>query len=354
MGGGGIVVPVSHMFSDAIVGAVAGSAAAVTSVFAFYPLEVLRVHLQTARVGDGGGGGGSSGSGGGEAVAAETSTGWRRFVLIFRKKVLNRGAALRLLHTQLTSFLFYYLYRYMLKRYGKARGAVTNIISTTVASMVTALLVGVPLDGIILRTQVRVGNGQDEEEAPAVSNSPPSSFWASVAPLYQGVTPALLLCLNPAIHFTCYDYLKLRMLNAAITGKRRQLTWADIDHRDLTSAQSFVIGLIAKGVATLVCYPLLRAKVDMMTSESIHKPATETETEMETVEEAETRPSGEVEASSDAQRLMRTLFFIVRIQGLAGLYRGISVHIIHTSLRSAFSLTLRERFTSLLRKLNTP
>lgn len=331
------------MLSDALVGAVAGSAAAVTSVFAFYPLEVLRVHLQTSGVDDGGGGGG------GGAVVVE-SFGWRRFVRIFRKKVLNRGAALRLLHTQLTSFLFYYLYRYMLKRYGKARGAVTNIISTTVASMVTALLVGVPLDGIILRTQVGAGNEQGAVVSTA-SSSPPSSLWASVAALYQGVTPALLLCLNPAIHFTCYDYLKLRVLNAAMASNRlKQLTWADIDNGVLTSAQSFVIGLVAKGVATLVCYPLLRAKVDMMTERPIGGTG---EASREEAGAEIGGGGGQDASSSDAHRLLRTLYLIVRIQGLAGLYRGISVHIVHTSLRSAFSMALRERITSILGNLSS-
>ena len=324
------------------VAAVAGSTAAVASVFVFYPLEVLRVHIQTTRTTENESSSGPASSSQSSLEVQETS--YSKFLRIIQKRVLNRGAALRLLHTQLTSFLFYYAYRYLQQKFKKSRGAVSNIVSTTIASVVTALLVGVPLDGMILRSQVKAGEG-DADLAPESGNS---NLWASFAKLYKGVTPALMLCINPAIHFTVYDFLKLRTLNASIRSHRRLLTYTDLDRVSLTSTQAFFIGLIAKAIATLVCYPLLRAKVSMMTESPSAPQGSSSLAGDGTTSSVSWSPTPR---DSDAYKLIKTLCLIVRIQGIGGLYRGLAVHMAHTSLRSSFSMALREKIQDILRGL---
>ena len=51
---------------------------------------------------------------------------------------------------------------------------------------------------------------------------------------------------------------------------------------------------------------------------------------------------------SDAGKLVKTLRLICRIQGVQGLYAGFYLHLLHTTLRGATSMALKERLVSLL------
>jgi len=319
------------MAEEPLLEAVGGSLAATLSVTAFYPLEVLRVHLQKQQERQGGG------SVAAEALAEVTSPErWKKLVELWQRVVFNRGAGLRLVHTQVTSFLFYGLYRHITKTFfAKRKGAWANVLASTSAAILTVLMVGTPLDGIILRLQTRT-----EAQTEAVEERPRSGgLLSQAAKLYKGVTPALLLCLNPAIHFTVYDYLKLAILNAS---SRRLVTYDNMHEHALTAGQAFVVGALAKAIATIVCYPLLRAKVEMMTDEQQPQ-----EEEQEQGEASTT----ELTANSDFIRMFKTLHYVVQIQGLKGLYKGIYVHLLHTTMRSALSMVLREQLVAWLRKL---
>jgi hypothetical protein len=232
--------------------AIGGSLAATLSVAAFYPLEVLRVHLQTQ---------------GTLETRRDADTGieddnnltarerWEKYLRVWRKVVFNKGAGLRLVHTQVTAFLFYGLYKQINKTwFSKNKGAWANALSSASASMLTVLLVGTPLDGIILRLQTQT---QQTQAHSAAQESLP--LHRQVLQLYKGVTPALLLCLNPAIHFTVYDYLKLSVLNAArasqshlSNSKRSFVTYSDLHRHRLTAVQAFAVGAAAKALATIV------------------------------------------------------------------------------------------------------
>ena len=313
------------MEEEPLLEAVGGSLAATLSVTAFYPLEVLRVHLQKQHEQQGGG---SSAT---DALAEVTSPErWKKLVGLWQRVVFNRGAGLRLVHTQVTSFLFYGLYRHITKTYfAERKGAWANVLASTSAAVLTVLMVGTPLDGIILRLQTRT----DAQREATVEERPRcGGLFSHAAKLYNGVTPALLLCLNPAIHFTVYDYLKLAILNSS---SLRLVTYDNMHEHALTAGQAFVVGALSKAIATIVCYPLLRAKVEMMTD----------------VQEQGEMATTELTANSDFFRMFKTLHYVVRIQGLQGLYKGIYVHLLHTTMRSALSMVLREQLVAWLRKL---
>ena len=106
----------------------------------------------------------------------------------------------------------------------------------------------------------------------------------------QGLSPALLLCLNPMTHYTIYDLLKLELLNRSrindvsshilqglktdsspfgTSNGKELLTYDELDSHQLGMKQAFLVGIIAKAVATIFTFPLLRAKVLMMTNTNI-------------------------------------------------------------------------------------
>jgi hypothetical protein len=75
-----------------------------------------------------------------------------------------------------------------------------------------------------------------------------------VARLWAGLAPSLLLTTNPAIQHTVFDQLKLRRLsrNNSPGGQQPQL---------LKTGEAFLIAAAGKILATLITYPLIRAKV---------------------------------------------------------------------------------------------
>mmetsp|Transcript_6220 Transcript_6220/g.15625 ORF Transcript_6220/g.15625 Transcript_6220/m.15625 type:complete len:625 (+) Transcript_6220:194-2068(+) len=80
---------------------------------------------------------------------------------------------------------------------------------------------------------------------------------------WKGLMPALMLCSNPAINFTVYDIIKNWVLvdNDNHTDNRSR-------REKMSMVESFMVGLVSKIVATIITYPLIRAKVMMMTSSS--------------------------------------------------------------------------------------
>ncbi|KAG7341445.1 mitochondrial carrier protein [Nitzschia inconspicua] len=145
------------------------------------------------------------------------------------------------------------------------------------------------------------------------NNKPTHSGCYSIrewAHLWKGLTPAVMLCSNPAIHYTVYDVLKNRMLSSDSPTTNHSTN----DHRRLSLSQAFLLGVVAKFVATVGTYPLIRAKVLLMvTSES---------------------------------SLWSALVKSYRHDnGIRGLYKGCDWQLLHTLLKSALMMMVRERIT---------
>lgn len=81
-----------------------------------------------------------------------------------------------------------------------------------------------------------------------------------VAAFYRGLAASVLLCINPAIYNTVFDQLKARVLARAQARAGPHKVVA------LSTVQAFVLGVIAKAIATLLTYPYIRAKMVMQAS----------------------------------------------------------------------------------------
>ncbi|CAJ1933800.1 unnamed protein product [Cylindrotheca closterium] len=126
--------------------------------------------------------------------------------------------------------------------------------------------------------------------------------------LWKGLIPALLLCSNPSIHYTAFDLTKVRILE-----RRKQ------EGYKLSMPEAFLVGLFAKFVATIATYPLIRAKVILMvTSET---------------------------------SLINTLQKSYKEEGIRGLYKGCDWQLLHTILKSALMMMVRERISDSSRRL---
>ncbi|KAM9324485.1 peroxisomal membrane protein PMP34 [Gastrophryne carolinensis] len=137
-----------------------------------------------------------------------------------------------------------------------------------------------------------------------------------VLALWSGTFPSLLLVLNPAIQFMFYDGLKRQLL-------RKQT--------ELSSFEIFVIGAIAKAIATIVTYPL-------QTVQSILRFGHE-----------KLCPGKRV--LSSWHHVIYLLKQRIKRLGFSGLYKGLEAKLLQTVLTAALMFLVYEKMTSLTFRL---
>jgi hypothetical protein len=160
-----------------------------------------------------------------------------------------------------------------------------------------------------------------EKETSSSSSSSSSSvirMMRSWTRYWKGVTPALLLCSNPSIHYTVYDCLKNQWLGAATATTTTTTTTAvntlSSQPKNLSMIQAFWLGLLAKFVATMATYPLIRAKVILM-------------------------------VTSETSLWASLVRSYQQDGGIRGLYKGCDWQLAHTLLKSALMMMVREGIT---------
>ncbi|KAK1155397.1 hypothetical protein AOXY_G27222 [Acipenser oxyrinchus oxyrinchus] len=130
--------------------------------------------------------------------------------------------------------------------------------------------------------------------------------------LWNGTLPSLLLVLNPALQFMVYEGLK-RELRRGASG-------------EFSSLEVFVIGAIAKAVATTATYPLQTVQSILRFGQHRHS--------------KESRIMGS----------LRSIFYLwreqVRKHGIVGLFKGLEAKLLQTVLTAALMFLLYEKMTA--------
>jgi len=207
----------------------------------------------------------------------------------------------------------------------------------------------------------------------------------SILSLWNGLFPATLLCTNPAIQYTMFDTLKNALLQhklcrdtaARSSNHQSSSTSNKSNTNKLSMWEAFVFGLLSKFMATIITYPLIRCKVMLMVSSpdafDVDDDAKRTNTT--SLEEESRRHrcnnghNGQANQKVDQQRqtnrtsssasitngsstkypksLPLLLIHIFRRDGVRGIYKGCSLQLLHTVLKSALLLMVREKITSI-------
>uniref|UniRef100_A0A8C5UVA8 Solute carrier family 25 member 17 n=1 Tax=Microcebus murinus TaxID=30608 RepID=A0A8C5UVA8_MICMU len=129
--------------------------------------------------------------------------------------------------------------------------------------------------------------------------------------LWNGTFPSLLLVFNPAIQFMFYEGLKRQLLK-----KRMKLSSLDV----------FIIGAIAKAIATTVTYP-------MQTVQSI-------------LRFGRHRLNPENRTLGSLRNVLYLLHQRVRRFGIMGLYKGLEAKLLQTVLTAALMFLVYEKLTA--------
>ena len=310
----------------ALADAISGVAASLVSLWTFYPIEVWKTNLQA-----------------GSSVA---------------KKSMLQGCWLKSLHTASSNFCYFFLYSWIFENWKRRSPTVkphpvTRLALSALAAMINTVIT-LPLDVISSKQitqkvaipgteeisqemdeiwqsldehqdvdeslefeECRSDECEDEKKDDKKDGKLPrdqtstGTYALEVADLededtasslWKGLTPSLLLCSNPAIHYTVYDIAK----NQILTRGRRKPT-------QLSMSEAFLVGVIAKSVATVATYPLIRAKVILMVTSE--------------------------------KSLLGSLVRSYNREGVRGLYKGCDWQLLHTVLKSALMMMVREKIT---------
>ena len=292
---------------NALADALSGVAASLVSLWTFYPFDMYKTNVQANN---------------------KCSDG------------LYRGLGVKTLHTASSSFCYFYIYSWISK--GKHYSTLKRLILSAIAAMLNTCLT-LPLD--VLSAKQQTATKPKRQETSETNNSeaagendevasidlhedekkddihPPetahhaqttastlSKETQTLTHLWKGLYPSLLLCSNPSIHYTVFDSIKSQILQP--------------DEKNLTMAQAFFVGLFAKFVATMATYPLIRTKILLMV----------------------TSQKGMVQCLSREYQQ----------SGIRGWYRGCHLQLLHTLLKTALLMMVRERIAETTRRLLVP
>ncbi|GMH94246.1 hypothetical protein TL16_g12852, partial [Triparma laevis f. inornata] len=124
-----------------------------------------------------------------------------------------------------------------------------------------------------------------------------------LAGMYSGVQAFVVLCLKPAIQYTVFEKVKAVILASKTTATKT-----------LTAIEAFLLGMVARTVATIIVSPYTRAKVMLQSSSSDEKP--------------------------DIPAMLKKIY---EEEGVGGVFQGIGPELTRGVLSAALMLMVKEK-----------
>ncbi|KAJ2720249.1 hypothetical protein GGI07_004721 [Coemansia sp. Benny D115] len=286
--------------------AISGAGSSALALFLIYPLDTIKTRLQVETRGSVDAGKKKEGGG---ALAA-----LRRILAAEGISGLYAGLATNLANQIINGFVYFYAYsilrRFALRtvsRNGTTLSTGAELAVGAVAGMANQLLT-LPI-GVIATRQQTAAAGEQQRWTQTVADIVQKE---GVRGLWAGFRPAMVLCVNPAITYGVFEKAKASVLKRS--GGRKQMS----------AAEAFWVGALAKTLATVVTYPYIMAKVRLQWRPSREEAA-----------------NGSVPYKSAADVLGKVL----RTEGPSGWFRGMQTQIIKAVITQALMLMIKESFT---------
>ncbi|KAF9990530.1 hypothetical protein BGZ75_001403 [Mortierella antarctica] len=269
--------------SDSTVHAIAGAGGGIISMALTYPLITISSRLQVQK-------------------NKESKEAYKSALDAVKKIVAKEGIAglysgldSALFGISLTNYCYYYFYEFTKSVINKAQMSTIESMSAGAVAGAATVFITNPIWVINTRIATRNASapnsrplGTIETATQMIKENGLKSFW-------QGIMPALILVANPIIQYTVFEKLKNRI------AKTRSLTGFDF----------FLLGAISKLAATSITYPYIVVKSRMQLKQS---------------DDAKERYSS----------IMDGFRKIIKYEGVAGLYKGISSKIVQSILTASF------------------
>ncbi|CAI5742071.1 unnamed protein product [Hyaloperonospora brassicae] len=250
------------------------------------------------------------------------------------------GLSSKVVHTVLSNFVYFYWYSVLKTAVEKhLKTPITTGMSLLVASTAGAfnMSMTLPLEMINTRAQIQpkgTDKTRDIDEASEDKLMNKQSMWSIARDIYaenglmsfwKGYIPSLVLVSNPSINYTIFDKLKSQLQRSKVAaGKTKRVG-------SLTAAEAFLLAAIAKAVATILTYPVIRAKVLLQAQK-------EQTTEPQ-------KQSHSYHQAAMGNSMVQVLKRIGELEGFNGYYKGCSAQLLNTVLKSALLVMTKEEIT---------
>ncbi|CAI5731914.1 unnamed protein product [Hyaloperonospora brassicae] len=230
---------------------------------------------------------------------------------------LYRGLQYKAVESSTSKFLYFYTYTLLAQlvtpKSGQPIGPFTDLCIGYVSEL-CHLPLTMPMELVGIRLQT---GGPDKGTLSDIIGATVKE--SGVSGLYKGLGACFVLCLQPAIQYTVFERLKVLYVR-----RFKQAAQA------LGALEAFVLGALARSIATLVLFPYIRAKVLMQTS---HKEVPSERAPRAHSRCARTRPA----------TIVSTLQRVYSEEGPRALYRGLGPELTRAALSSALMLMLKEK-----------
>lgn len=278
---------------------IAASLGGAISASVLYPLEVLKTNMQ-----------GDNESGNETMISYASKLYQRQGISVF-----IRGFETSALQSATEKALYFFAYTSLKQIHrsvtdGEALGTLTNLILGCAAEW-AHLPISLPIDAWTTRIQTT-------NEAPmaillSMLREPNKGAW------YNGLSAYTLLCLKPALQYTVYEQVKAWKIS-----HRREKT--------LNAGESFLLGMVARTIATVLVFPCLRAKVILQTA----KKKGESESD-----------DKETEESTSVVQVLQQVY---DKDGFGGFFQGLGPELTRGIFSAALMLMLKEQVAVRVRK----
>uniref|UniRef100_A0A8C2C3B5 Solute carrier family 25 member 17 n=1 Tax=Cyprinus carpio TaxID=7962 RepID=A0A8C2C3B5_CYPCA len=288
---------------ESLVHAVAGAMGSVTAMTVFFPLDTARLRLQV------------------DDKRKTKSTPAILSEIIKEEGLLApyRGWFPVICSLCCSNFVYFYYFHTLKATWLRGqRSTPGRDLIIGIAAGVVNVLVTTPLWVVNTRLKLQGARFRNEDIRPTHYKGITDAFvqimqQEGVGALWNGTFPSLLLVLNPAVQFMIYEGLKRQLMRGV--------------HRELSSVEVFLIGAIAKAIATTMTYPL-------QTVQSVLR-------------------FGQHGQPADQSRLLNSLRSVmylltnrVRKWGMLGLFKGLEAKLLQTVLTAALMFLLYEKIAS--------
>ena len=131
--------------------------------------------------------------------------------------------------------------------------------------------------------------------------------------MYKGIQAYYVLCFKPALQYTVFEQVKAALLKSRIT-------------KTLSAGEAFLLGMVARTIATMAVFPFLRAKVVMQTRKKIAQ--------------QEQPQDGQLAPPPSLWTLLGEMY---KTGGISALYQGLGPELTRGVFSAALMLMIKEQ-----------
>lgn len=222
----------------ALIQATAGAVGGIVASVSLQPLEVVKTRVQISKSG--------------------TSTVETASELLRENGIVGffQGVSAKSTETGVKNFVYFYIYD------GLNTMAKQHTRLTTPVKLLLGYIAGVgtttftmPLEVLATKVQVEKSGKDTKAVMMAILEK------EGLVGLFKGFWFNILLCVNPAIQNTCFDRIKeITLKRRALELKRLGKSFTYQTYPALNAGEAFMLGALAKAIATIVTFPLVRIK----------------------------------------------------------------------------------------------